>query len=456
METNTQYSTDMQQVPDDVSLVRGYFHERLLSVVLPRKKTRVPLSSSLSLLVVSAFSVFTFSQKYQQPIPTVSYVAMHEAASANILSDVSTGSIKDAPQLNDHSAMSGKTIPPASTSHVSSGTIFRNQVPLPSRPDSHRGVFLTAYKAHDADFLQSTIDAVHALSGNTLVIDVKGNNVSFDSSAPMANSLGLVSGIYDLEKIVNEAHKNHVYLIGRYDAISDNGFTSVMTGSVMQDPVTNEVLSEGFIDPIDDAALQYNAEILCEIAKSGIDEINLDYIRFSSADHEALQIFSGDQKAARLQRFIEMAHRIIHRCGPKTKLGISTFAILGWSYKPNVETLGQDVVRFAPFVDVISPMAYPDNFTSSNYYNPKTDSGSRMYHLVWQTLKGYQDLLGPEQSKKLRPWLQGFDVTAVNVQDQVQAVFDAGVCGYMMWNSKNLYDVSYEGIAPVKVPSVCR
>jgi hypothetical protein len=136
------------------------------------------------------------------------------------------------------------------------------------------------------------------------------------------------------------------------------------------------------------------------------------------------------------------------------RLGISTFAILGWDYAINLETLGQDVVRFAPLVDVISPMAYPQTFAEGSYYDPKKDPGSRMYFLVWRTLKGYKEFLG-DQSWKLRPWLQSYNADAQDVRDQLKAVYDNGLCGFQFWNAGNGYSETYAGMNDWKAPAAC-
>ncbi len=178
----------------------------------------------------------------------------------------------------------------------------------------------------------------------------------------------------------------------------------------------------------------YNMEVLCDLAKSGIDEVNLDYIRFSTAFFGELRVYTGDEKAARIETFLKMAKQTLDECsGGHTKLGISTFAILGWSFKVNKETLGQDIIRFAPLVDVISPMAYPATFTSPEYYIPGKHPRSRMYWLVNRTLTGYKDF-----------------------KEQMDAVYDSGACGFTVWNASNNFGPVIKGMATQKIPERCK
>ncbi len=405
---------------------------------------RLPLFK-LSLIVMLAGAAFSFdydlTDRHLPELPDVVPETYHAAAEEESVEDAESNLLP----LADSGSVA-EVVP------AFSGAVLEPVAPVQEeiRGDNKTGVFLTASSIADRDFLLHTFDELLAASGSALVFDVKGASVLFHSAAPMANDIGLVKSIYELSEILALTKEKGLYTIGRFVAIKDAGITRKVPETRIKDPKTGKVLSQDWVDPSDETAIRYNMEVLCELAGSGIDEINLDYIRFSTAEFGALKVFSGQEKADRLEAFIRAARETIDRCGPKTKLGLSTFAILGWQYDQNVATLGQDVVRFAPLVDIISPMAYPATFSTNAYYNPRTDSGSRMYFLVHRTLTGYQELLGPEQSRKLRPWIQGYGVTKKNMQDQMKAVADAGVCGFTVWSANNAYGPTY---AAMKVQS---
>lgn len=329
--------------------------------------------------------------------------------------------------------------------------------PLFDRADNKQGVYLTASSVSRGDFFDKTVDSLLAASGSAIVIDVKGGSVLFHSAAPMANELSLVRPLYELPDIIKKLHERNIYVIGRFVAIKDHGFTEKMPETKIRDPKTNRVLSETWVDPANETAIEYNMQVLCELAASGIDEVNLDYIRFSTANFGALGVYSATEKADRVEKFIMAARETINRCGPTTRLGLSTYAILGWAYDINVETLGQDVVRFAPLVDIISPMAYPATFTSAGYYIPGKNPGPRNYYLVYRTLTGYAELLGEEHAHKIRPWIQGYSVSTKDVSDQIRAVYDAGFCGFTVWNAGNNYAPAYAAMKGDSLkPERCR
>lgn len=325
----------------------------------------------------------------------------------------------------------------------------------PMDPLNRAGVYLTSGRVSNDGYLDEALSNLKKSGGNAIIFDVKGSRVYFDTTSPIAEKLGLEKAVEDLPAIVKKLKENGIYSMGRFIAIKDDGFTAAHPASSVRHPVSNAVLSSTWIDPGNEYAQQYNMEVLCDLAQSGIDEVNFDYIRFSTENFGALGVFSGKEKADKVLSFVQKARETIDRCGPKTKLGISTYAILGWNYPVNLETLGQDFVRFAPLVDIISPMAYPATFAEGAYWNPAKNKGSRMYYLVYRTLTGYKDLLAEEDKGKIRPWIQGYGVTQQNVKDQIQAVFDAGYCGFQFWNAGNNYDVVYKGMAAMTWPGHC-
>ncbi len=326
----------------------------------------------------------------------------------------------------------------------------------PIRGNNKVGVYLTAPSAGNDTFLEETMDRLKAAGGSAFVFDVKGPFVYFQSNAQMANELNMVRPFYDLPEIIAKAKERNLYTIARFVASKDAIFASRKPEVLIRHPQTNIAPGYEWVDLSHPDVLAYNRQILKEIVVSGVDEINLDYIRYPTEYAQWRIGLTGSQKAYRIEKFVRMARKVIDRYGPDTKLGISTYAILGWNYKVNLEPLGQDVVRFAPYVDIISPMAYPSTFANGAYFNPAINPRSRMYYLVYKTLMGYREILGEEHEKKLRPWIQGYYVTNQDMRDQMDAVFDAGSCGFTVWSAGNYYDVPYKVLPDIKIPKWCR
>ncbi len=316
------------------------------------------------------------------------------------------------------------------------------------------GVYFTEGSVRRRDFLVSTLDRLSTVTGAALIFNVKGSAVFFDSPAPLAQEFGLVTKDYDLPEVLRLAKERGIYTIGRFIAVKDYPLAQRVPEAQIRHPKTGRSVGGVWVDAAHPTVLTYNQQVLETLVTSGIDEVNLDYIRYPTEYAQSGIGLSGAEKADHLEQFIRMARETIDRAGSKTKLGISTYAILGWDFPTNLEPTGQDIVRFAPYVDVISPMAYPATFAEGAYYNPAKHPRSRMYYLVYRTLTGYRDLLGAD-AWKLRPWIQGYGITAKNIRDEIDAVFDAGACGFTVWNASNEYGLVYAALPTVQRPAHC-
>jgi len=324
------------------------------------------------------------------------------------------------------------------------------------QPWNQRGVFLTPSSIGSEEYRDRTLAKLREVGGNALIFDVKGSAVHFDAqNTPLAEELGLVKPWYKLEDVIKVLHENGIYAIARYIAVKDHSLAEALPQTNLKNPQTGQDISPGWIDPAQEDVLEYNRQIICELAASGVDEINLDYIRYDTRVGEVQSAYTGEERIAKIETFIKMAREAINSCGPHAKLGVSTFAIIGWDYERNVPGIGQDVVRFAPLLDVISPMAYNANFSMDKYGDPTGERG-RWEYLVYRTLTGYAEELGPEHAWKLRPWLQGWGVGTSEMQKQIQGAFDAGSCGFLVWNADNAYQPAYNAMENITVPEHCR
>ncbi|MFH1444302.1 MAG: putative glycoside hydrolase [Candidatus Peregrinibacteria bacterium] len=326
-------------------------------------------------------------------------------------------------------------------------------VAVPQYP-SEIGIFFTQTSVKNDKFFLKTLDRLSTLTGSALIFNVKAGTVHFRASAPMAEELNLVRPSYDLPEVLRQARERGVATLGRFVALKDPNLARALPETQIRHPKTGRSVGNVWVDASNPLVLTHNEQILRELVKAGIDEINLDYIRYPTEYAQASIGLTGSEKADRIEAFLKMARRVIDEEGGKTKLGISTYAILGWNFPVNFEPLGQDIARFAPLVDVISPMAYPATFAAGSYYNPQKHPRSRMYYLVYRTLTGYAELLG-DQAWKLRPWIQGYGITQKNLKDQIDAVFDSGVCGFTIWNASNEYGTFMKMLGDIERPEHC-
>lgn len=107
--------------------------------------------------------------------------------------------------------------------------------------------------------------------------------------------------------------------------------------------------------------------------------------------------------------------------------------------------IGQILERTAPYVDFIGPMVYPSHYPKNfiGIANP----AAAPYQIIEYAMKGGVSKLEAIQLNplKLRPWLQDFNLgatyTADMVRKQIQATYDVGLTGWMLWDASNTYTV---------------
>jgi len=357
---------------------------------------------------------------------------------------------------NEPATLSGSEVPVPPSEEVSSSSASSSEVPAPAGPvpPAEIGVFFTQSSVKNDKYFLDTLDKLKQIGGGALVFNVKGGYVHFAASAPMAKELDLVHPSYDLPEVIRQARERGIRTIGRFVSVKDPNLAQAQPQTQIKNPKSGRSVGAVWVDPGEPTVIRYNEQILTDLVEAGIDEINLDYIRYPTEYAQASIGLTGSEKADHIEAFLQMARRVIDEHGQKTKLGISTYAILGWNFPVNFEPLGQDIARFAPLVDVISPMAYPATFAAGSYYNPAKHPRSRMYYLVYRTLTGYRELLG-DQAYKLRPWIQGYGITQKNLKDQIDAVFDSGSCGFTIWNASNEYGIFMKMLSDVKRPEHC-
>ncbi len=100
-------------------------------------------------------------------------------------------------------------------------------------------------------------------------------------------------------------------------------------------------------------------------------------------------------------------------------------------------------------------MAYQQTFGDT--YNSPSASMSREYYLVKRTLDGYKKMLDEVGYQgAIRPWIQGYYISGQNMRNEIQAVYDAGMCGFQVWNANNNYGQTFAGMEnPPEKPERC-
>ena len=108
--------------------------------------------------------------------------------------------------------------------------------------------------------------------------------------------------------------------------------------------------------------------------------------------------------------------------------------------------IGQVWEKIIPHFDFICPMVYPSHYPAGHagYKNPALYP----YEVISRALQGANiktKAIG-ENTDKIRPWLQDFDLGATYTKDlvraQMKATYDNGLDSWMLWDPSNKYTPS--------------
>jgi hypothetical protein len=317
---------------------------------------------------------------------------------------------------------------------------------------SGRGIYVTAYVAQLPVRFNALKEAAKRAGLNTFVIDAK--EVISQPYLELARQRKLTPDVKAspspwLAKLANELHKDGLILSARVVVFKDDHLVLARPdlGVHLNGGLYRDRKGGKWADPYSDEVRLYNELIAECAAQSGVDEVQFDYIRFPAEGSAKYANYphqkEGVSRVDIICEFLKGARQRVAKYN--TSLAVDIFGVTAWQSKVDIETLGQDLKRMAPYLDVISPMLYPSHF--HNGYDGYDNPGSYPYYFIHTGLVKAQELLSGETTA-LVPWLQGFNMKSPNygpnyIREQVRACEDAKVAGFLVWNARNVYDVTF-------------
>jgi hypothetical protein len=280
---------------------------------------------------------------------------------------------------------------------------------------------------------------------NAIMIDLKDETglVWYDTAHPVAVEVGADYGVYDLEAVVDRAHAEGLYVIGRLVAFQDPTAAVRKPSMSVMDSASNAPFSHNnqyFLDPTDPEARQYALELAVEACSTGLDELQFDYVRFPDQRPESV-VFDGgvtpDVRMSTIRGFLSDAVEALHPLGCAVAadvFGFTTAAV-------DDGAIGQKWEEITAVVDVASPMLYPSHYEPGWYgFDRPNDHPAEMVHNALED--GMERL---PRKVVVRPWLQDFGYTPDQVRAQIESAEEFGL-GWMLWNARS--QVTTDALGP--------
>lgn len=325
-----------------------------------------------------------------------------------------------------------------------------------------RGVYVTYYTTLTPRRFNYIKEQAKQSGLNTIVVDAK--NVI---SAPLLkllkqkklNPRTAVSPNKWLTKLTQELHKEGFIISARLVVFKDDRLVNVRPDLAIRLKGRNGAKGRIYrdrsggmwADPYADEARLYN-ELIAECAAlSGVDEVQFDYIRFPTERGAHLASYpraaAGISKVDIITEFLKGARERLNKYN--VSIAVDIFGVAAWQERrEDIENLGQDLKRMAPYIDVLSPMFYPSHFHSG--YDGIANPGSHPYYFLSTGVRKTKEALSNE-AVAIVPWIQGFNLRSPNfgpnyIKEQIKACQDQGVDRFLVWNASNNYWATFRAL----------
>ena len=300
------------------------------------------------------------------------------------------------------------------------------------------------YVGRCSDF-QEISKTLERYGANAVVIDVKDDFGQLFPSLPVSyNAKNRFMPNKNLKNLLKKLNEKKIYAIARVVALKeftrDDLCIRGKDGAVIID---KEKMS--WMDPCNEKVLQYLEEICTAAIEIGFDEVQLDYVRFSSYFRDDMQ----NTNKLRINFINNLTDRIVaaaHKLGGKVSVCVFGCTIENsvdtpdkkGQTKKSSEILGQDYIELAERADYVCPMIYPSHYPKHTPCGIE-DPDLKPYKTVSVCMKLSNEMFKAARKKhlraKVRPYLQAFTAKWLKnhleygkdeIDDQIRAVHDSG------------------------------
>ena len=381
-------------------------------------------------------------------------------------SPAETETVAETPVVEETSGIKViENVGPDKNRTVSLRIVDENNPALPGREAVKvRGIYISGPMAGSTELFQNILDSAAGTEINTVVIDFKDDQgrITCPVDSPVASEIGACRPyVQDMKGLVASLKERGLYVIARVVAFRDPWLAEkkpewslhLADGSLYRDRQ-----GMAWVDPYRKEVWDYLVEVGTEAKEAGFDEVQFDYIRFSTEGTMRDVVFDeavtgGRSKTDVITEFVKYAYENLASQGLFVSADVFG-TIIGSDI--DAQAVGQVYTEMAKHLDYICPMIYPSHYGPGNFGLEHPDT--MPYEAVLEALKKSQMVMdqaaeadGHVSSQAIvRPWLQDFTASYLGegnyipygyneVQRQIQAVKDAGYDEWMLWSAANRY-----------------
>lgn len=327
----------------------------------------------------------------------------------------------------------------------------------PRTPVEVKGIYITGPIAGTVNTLNELIDLVDRTELNAMVIDVKNDNgeITYAMAQETVQAIGAATPyVPDMPGLIARLKEKNIYLIARVAAFRDPILAERMPEYGIHNPDGSLFYDRdglAWVNPYCRGVWDYLIAVSKEAAALGFDEIQFDYIRFST--DPALNEADFGPEAEGVSRTEIITAFVRYACEELVPLGVFVSADVYGTILNNPsdgEIVGQNYQAMAAYLDYICPMVYPSHYNDGVYGLEHPDMAP--YELVFSAMRDSQNFLTAQaatgHTARSRAWLQAFTATwltnhipytGAEIRHQINGVYDAGASEWILWNGSNQY-----------------
>lgn len=333
--------------------------------------------------------------------------------------------------------------------------IETNSIPVSHipTPEKVKALYMSSWVAGSENFRDSLVKIVDQTELNAVVIDIKDSTgrIGFALDDPEIQKIGSTENrIKNIRALTSLLHSKGIYVIGRISVFQDPYLAQLKPEWSIKKSSDGKVWKDrkglSFLDPTNKEFQKYILTIALGSYQEGFDEINFDYIRYPSDGNMKdinYNLAPGATRADNLENFFKYISQEIKKVD---NIPISA-DVFGLTTEANDDMgIGQVWEKIIPYVDFICPMVYPSHYPAGHagYKNP----AAYPYEVINRALASAvvkTKAIG-QNTDKIRPWLQDFDLGATYTKDmikaEVKATYSNNLDSWMLWDPSNKYTPS--------------
>lgn len=331
---------------------------------------------------------------------------------------------------------------------------------LEEEPVKVKGIYVTGPMAGNSK-MQDLIQLVDDTELNTMVIDIKNDEgvITYKMQSDTVIEINASkSYIKDMELLMQQLKEKNIYTIARIVVFKDPILAAAkpeLSIKAKSGQTFYDKQGLAWVNPYEKKVWEYMMEVATQAAQIGFDEIQFDYIRFSTdvsmsqADFGEAGILKSKEQI--ITEFAEYAYQTLHPLGVAVSADVFGTAM---DNKEDGEIIGQNYIELAKHLDIICPMVYPSHYGKGVYGIEVPDA--EPYQIILKAMEASKTALAggisanaaAGRQARVRPWLQDFTASwvpghisygAEQIKAQIQAVYDAGYEEWILWNAANHY-----------------